>query len=138
MINNNCYILGIFYQLDHYSFVAIDFLDDSVIHDLESRIDHQETLVLKSFDELKILVNLFGSSLLDNPDSVIKSIHGCWQLSNNIEEFYDDEFDNIYQKWLDLTNRANNMDEYGQLLYLKNFATRLNQAKYKLIIKEEI
>lgn len=97
--------------------MAVDVLDFSVLNDLESRMDYQETVVLESFDELKVLVKLFGSSFSDKPHSLIKNTSGCWQLSKNIEEFDEETFDNVYHQWLSLTNRDNNMDEHGQLLY---------------------
>ncbi|MCP4350687.1 MAG: hypothetical protein GY795_34900 [Desulfobacterales bacterium] len=91
--------------MNHYSFIAIDILDASVINDLELRMDRQETIVLNSFDELKTLVNLFGSSFSNKPELMIDNENRYWQLSKNIEEFDDEAFDSFYQKWLVLTNR---------------------------------
>ncbi|MCE2573808.1 hypothetical protein [Motilimonas eburnea] len=122
----------------HFSFLATDSIKPENLNDLEARFELQETVVLESFDELVILLKLFGTSIksVDLPD--IDNVENSWVLSQEIKQFEDAEFDHFYQEWLRQTGRDNNMDEYGQLLHLNSFGVTLNQANHKVVLQEAI
>ncbi|MFD2168289.1 hypothetical protein ACFSJY_18675 [Thalassotalea euphylliae] len=122
----------------HFSFVASDSIKPEFLNDLEARIGLQETVALESFDELVILLKLFGTCLksVDLPD--IDDVENSWVLSQGIRHFEDSEFDVFYQEWLKQTGRDNNLDEYAQLLHLNSFGVTLNQANHKVVLQEAI
>lgn len=50
----------------------------------------------------------------------------------NEEEYYS-----FYAKWLEMSKRENQMDEYGSLLFLQGLSSNWNKLKHRLIVKEK-
>ena len=124
--------------MNHYSFVATDTIDTAFLNELELRYETQETVVLESHSELETLLKLLGSSLSKKIPSEINDVKEGWFLSGSITEFSKEEFDEFYDVWLKQTKRDNDMDEYGQLLFLNSLSSKLNKSKYKLVLNEKI
>ncbi len=51
----------------------------------------------------------------------------------NIDET---KFDILYENWLKVSQRENTMDEYGQLIFLRDLSDRWNTKKRRYIIEE--
>ena len=122
----------------HFSFVAAPTLENDFLDDLESRIEAQETISLESLEELAVLLKTYGVKIQHSDSLEVKDALNCWMLNDSLSELTQEEFDDFYEHWLKVTNRDNNMDEYGQLICFNSFIGRLNQAKYKVVLQEAI
>tara|TARA_B100000674_G_C37099626_1_gene583965 strand:+ start:71 stop:457 length:387 start_codon:yes stop_codon:yes gene_type:complete len=57
-------------------------------------------------------------------------------ISNNkLPLLNDEEYNEFYNNWLKQTRRENNMDEYGQFIFLQGMAKDLNQLKNRFFLK---
>ncbi|MGF1705486.1 hypothetical protein [Enterovibrio baiacu] len=65
-------------------------------------------------------------------------VEGSWLLSEKVLSFSKTDFDDFYEQWLKVSGRENSIDEYGQLLHLNNFFSRLNSANHKVVLQESI
>jgi len=96
-----------------------------------------QSVALYNDQELEALLNLIGikqiiEKKLSNPD-----FSKYWDLSENkFPEFSQEEFDEIYIKWLEISNREGNMDEYGNLIFLIGKSKNWNKLKYRYVVKE--
>ena len=124
--------------MKHFSFVASDTIESDFLNDLEARFAFQETIVLDSKLELEVLLNLLGLSLSPIKLTRIDDVDGAWLLQGKLTDYNDSEFDELYQQWLSETKRDNNMDEYGQLLFLSGFSEKFNSARYRIVLSEAI
>lgn len=115
--------------MKHFSFVLLDNLNLRLLNVLESRIEFQETICLKSEQELMVLLNCFNSSVSDNSLPKIKNVDSSFVLNESPTPIADEDFDDFYSTWLIKTNRKNNMDEYGQLISLNGFLLSSNSKK---------
>ena len=124
----------------HFNFVASDKFDISVLNSVESFVDHFpdfQTVWLSDEDELKLLLELlnideFVEHELENPE-----YSKYWDLSNfKLPELDYHQFEIFYDSWVKRSNRENNMDEYGNLIFLQGLSSKWNKLKYRLIIKE--
>jgi hypothetical protein len=57
-------------------------------------------------------------------------------LEQPLTSVNEQDFDTFYTDWLKLTNRENNMDEYGQLLCLNSFL-QAHKDKQKMVVLSE-
>lgn len=96
------------------------------------------SLTLASDDELALLMGLLGIeplrsiSLLSNTEFLVLFDYSDRFLPQMTQE----DFDVFYEKWLRLTDRESNMDEYGQLLFLQGRAASWNQMASRFILRE--
>lgn len=125
-----------FNELNHYSFVFMDSLNEAFLNDLEVRFENQETLVLDNYHELLIFLNLYSSSLLDSVFPEVEDAVSGWCLSTIPLSKNQEEFESFYQNWLNKTGRDNNMDEYGQLLCLNSFFGKVPKASLVVVLHE--
>jgi Zn-finger nucleic acid-binding protein len=119
-------------QQMHFNFIGIDKFDLSILDSVGSFVDNCpdfQTVWLKDENELNLLLEL-----LDIHDPVGYEVNNTefpkyWDLSNfKFPELDSHHFDIFFENWIQKTNRAHNMDEYGQLIFL----LRLTSAWQKL------
>jgi len=124
--------------LIHFSFVPLQKLDLITLNNLEERYEIEDVLSLSSSDELKIIVELLGGKLDKSPFENLKEVDASWLITGLLNPICENEFDSFYQKWLGLTGRDNNMDEYGQLMCFNSCVGKLNQATHKVVLQNAI
>jgi hypothetical protein len=120
----------------YFSFVYLDDFDIDELNDLEARFERQETVVLASELELTILLQLLGSKIGSGSLPEISDVLKSYILEESLTSINEQDFDTFYSDWLRLTNRENNMDEYGQLLHLNSFL-QAHKDKQKMVVLSE-
>jgi len=125
-----------------FNFIAGDQFIIGTLDDLEKFIaiypDFQ-TVMLADENELTLLLKLmempeFVSQNLNNSD-----FSKFWDLSGfKLPELDNQQFDKFYENWIQKSHRENNMDEYGNLIFLQGLSTKWNKLKYRLIVKSNI
>jgi hypothetical protein len=127
-------------------FIATDSFDSSVLLDEDEMIERYMVQDENGFYGLE-------SFIIDRAENVYNLIHFVFQADCNLElvhqsgdvSLYDlsslmgtcidmDMLENVYQDWITLSGRANNMDEYGNLLGLVGFVDR-NSDKKQLMLR---
>ena len=97
-----------------------------------------QTLVLNNENELEILLKLMGIDKIKSLKLNESDFCKYWDISNfRLPEYNEKEFDAFYQKWLNKTGRENNMNEYGNLIFLQELSVNWNNLDYKIIVKEK-
>ncbi|MES0447628.1 MAG: hypothetical protein ABUJ92_13915 [Desulfobacterales bacterium] len=121
-----------------YIFSFGDQFDVNLFENLETFTDaHPDfyEVCLDNENEFLSLIKIMGLNLpasvyLNNEDFV-----SVIDLSNqSLPEFTKDEFDSFYLQWLKETGRDNNMDEYGQLIFLQGVSVTMNKAKSRFVL----
>ena len=124
----------------HFNFVASDKFDLSVLNSVESFVDHFpdfQTVWLTDENELKLLLELMNIDEFLGHELKNTEYSKYWDLSNfKLPELDNQQFDNFYDSWVKRSSRENNMDEYGNLIFLQGLSSKWNKLKYRLIIKE--
>ncbi|MFA6246745.1 MAG: hypothetical protein WC615_07385 [Mucilaginibacter sp.] len=125
-----------------FNFIAGDQFSIGTLDDLEKFIaiypDFQ-TVMLADENELTLLLKLMGM-----PEFVSQNLNNSdfskfWDLSGfKLPELDNQQFDKFYENWIQKSHRENNMDEYGNLIFLQGLSTKWNKLKYRLIVKSNI
>jgi hypothetical protein len=125
-----------------FNFIAGDQFSISTFDDLEKFItiypDFQ-TVLLTDENELRLLLKLMAI-----PECVSHNLNNSefsefWDLSRfKLPELDNQQFDEFYENWIQKSHRENNMDEYGNLIFLQGLSTKWNKLKYRLIVKSNI
>ncbi|WP_196893143.1 hypothetical protein [Aureivirga marina] len=126
--------------MEHYNFFAGNDFKERYLDDIECFVEHfvDFNFVFMDEKELEILLSLIGIPKpkwieIDSDDySKYYDFSGF-----KLPEFTEDDFKNFYEKWINKSNRNNNMDEYGSLLFLQQFSKRWNQRKFRIIVVEK-
>lgn len=95
------------------------------------------TVFLATEEELTILLALVGIDLAlatELPSSVF--IRAFDISGQQFKTFSAKEFESLYQDWLQRTGRENNMDEYGQLVFIKGKLQQWNSLTHRLLVQE--
>ena len=125
--------------MKHFNFCATDNFDLDNLKDIEKFIDSFpdfQTVTLNDESKLKALLSLIGIKEYTEYQISGADFSKYWDLSEHqLPEMNKEEFDDFYQKWLALSNRDNNMDEYGQLIFLRGLSRKWNKLKYRLVVK---
>ncbi len=123
----------------HFNFVASDHFNLNVLSNIENFIDNFpdfQTVELSNDAELSLLLDLMGitNSLcfpINNAD-----FNQYWDISNSkFPELDQQAFESFYKAWIQKSDRENNMDEFGSLIFLQGLSQKWNQLKYRLVIK---
>jgi hypothetical protein len=123
-----------------FNFVAGDKLDLGSFKDIGKFVDDYpdfQALELNDENELKLLLELMGIN-----DTVCNELNNSefskyWDLSAfKLPELDDRQFDQFYKNWIQKSNRDNNMDEYGNLIFLQGLSSKWNKLNYRLIVGE--
>jgi len=125
-----------------FNFIAGDQFSIDTLDDLEKLVaiypDFQ-TVMLADENELTLLLKLmempeFVSQNLNNSD-----FSKFWDVSGfKLPELDNQQFDKFYENWIQKSHRENNMDEYGNLIFLQGLSKKWNKLKYRLIVKSNI
>ncbi|WP_143451521.1 hypothetical protein [Janthinobacterium sp. 13] len=96
------------------------------------------SVTLASDEELELLMGLLGieplRSISLRPNTEFLAL---FDYSDKfLPQMNQEDFDVFYEKWLRLTHRDSNMDEYGQLLFLQGRAASWNQMASRFILRE--
>ena len=119
----------------HFSFVPLEELNSTILNSLELRYELEGVLTFKTVGELKIFVELLGSELTESPFQDLQEVDKSWLILSVLKSFSDSEFESFYQKWITLTDRDNNMDEYGQLICFNSLVGKLNKATHVVVLQ---
>ena len=124
----------------NYCFVASNKFEPNDFNDIETFVDafpDFQTILLGDEYELQLLLQQMGiSECAPNP---LSNSDFCqyWDLSSfKLPELNEDQFGRFYRKWIEISGRENNMDEYGNLIFLQGLSQKWNQFNYRFIVQE--
>ncbi len=129
---------GVGIKLIHFSFVPLDEINSEILNSLEKRYELEDVLTFEEVGELKLLVELLGAELVESRFRNPQEVDSSWLINGVLKSFSESEFEPFYQKWIGLTCRDNNMDEYGQLICFNNSVGKLNKATHKVVLQNAI
>ena len=125
----------------NFFFIASDNFNLNDFKDVEKFADafpDFQTVVLKNEQELNLLLKLIGIKKTDAHELKASAFTKYWNISEcYLPEFNDEEFELFYKKWLAVTGRDNNMDEFGNLIFLQGMSPKWNKMTYRLIVKNQ-
>jgi len=124
----------------HFNFVATDDFEVSDFYDVGRFVDAYpdfQNVYLKDATEFNMLLELIGipnpvSVELDAPNYPRYWDHSAFKLP----EYDQEQFDLFYEEWLRKSGRDNNMDEYGNIIFLQGMSSKWNKLKYRLVVEE--
>ena len=123
-----------------YLFSASDISPSTFSHSIESfykNCDDSFGVVLPEPDFLHLLGLLELSSSIETELISSQDFKSIFDLSNlKLPELNLEEFNSLYEEWLKLTGRESSMDEYGQLVFIQNYASIWNMKKYRFVLVE--
>ncbi len=126
--------------MENYNFIACDSFDNTVFEDIEKFVNSFpdfQTVFLKNESELNLLLNLIEIRKLNTVNIEGTYFSKYWDLSDyKFPEYNEEQFDLFYKKWLKISNRDNNMDEFGNLVFLRELTKKWNKLSYRLVVKE--
>lgn len=124
----------------NFNFIASDKLDLNSFKDIGKFVDDYpdfQTVDLNDENELKLLLELMGILDIVCNDLNNSEFSNYWDLSAfKLPELNNEEFDQFYENWIQKSNRDNNMDEYGNLIFLQGLSSKWNKLNYRLIVRE--
>lgn len=124
----------------NFNFIAGDFFDLKDFKDIETFVDAYpdfQTVVLKNESELALLLKTMGIEIIKPQELKELEFSKYWDLSNfHLPEYDEEQFEVFYNKWLAKSGRDNNMDEFGNLIFLQGLSRNWNQLKHRIIVKE--
>ena len=92
----------------------------------------EDELELQSLSEL-LVIDSFANLKPQETDFV-----KYWDISESkLPVLNEEEFSNLYDKWLNITGRVGNMDEFGNLIFLQGITKEWNRMKFRFIVKEK-
>lgn len=128
--------------MENFNFIATNSLDLDNLREVDRFVDSFpdfQTVILNNADELKKLLNLMGFDGYDEQKLSSPYFSKYWDLSSRkFPDLDGEQFDCFYEKWLEISNRKNNMDEYGNLVFLRGRSSFWNRLKYRLVVKEKV
>ena len=125
----------------NFNFIASDDFDLNNFKYVEKFVDAYpdfQTVVLNDEEELNLLLKLIGIERLDSCEIKSTEFTKYWNLSEfHLPEFKEEEFELFYKKWIEISGRENNMDEFGNLIFLQGMSPKWNKMTHRLIVKEQ-
>ena len=124
----------------NFNFIASDNFELTDFNDIEKFVDKFpdfQTVTFKDENQLRLLLDLIG--IKNPPVEILDKVEfeKIWNLSDfKLPEYNEEQFDNFYREWLRISGRNNNIDEYGNLIFLQGLSTQWNKMKCRLIVKE--
>ncbi len=122
----------------NFNFIASDDFDLSNFKNVEKFVDSYtnfQTVVLYDKKELNLLLKHIGIERLDSYEIKSTKFTKYWDLSEfHLPEFNIEEFELFYEKWIEITGRENNMDEFGNLIFLQRTSSKWNKMAHRLIV----
>lgn len=124
----------------NFIFIASDNFDLNDLKDVEIFVDSYpdfQTVTLNDDEELNLLLKHIGIERLDPCEIRSIDFTKYWNLSEyHLPEFNEEEFELFYEKWIEISGKENNMDEFGNLMFLQGMSPKWNKRTYRLIVKE--
>jgi len=124
----------------HFNFVASDHFDTRVLDSVEDFVNHFpdfQTVWLTDENELRLLMELLGIDEFRVHEVKNSEFNKYWDLSNfKFPVMNEEQFDKFYENWIEKSNSENDMNNYGQLIFLQGLSEKWNSLKYRLVIKE--
>lgn len=112
----------------NFHFIASDDFDWNHFKDIEKFVDSYpdfQTVVLNNEQELNLLLKHLGIEKLDAYAIKSTDFAKYWDISKfHLPEFNEEEFDLFYKKWIAISGRENNMDEFGNLISCQELVQR--------------
>ncbi|WP_017730591.1 hypothetical protein [Nafulsella turpanensis] len=125
----------------NFNFIASDKFELANFQDVGKFVDTYpdfQTVTLSDENELKLLLKLMGINELNDHELSDSEFSKFWDLSAfKLPELSAEQFDQFYKNWIGKSKRENNMDEYGNLIFLQGLSSKWNKLHYRLIIKEK-
>ena len=125
----------------NFNFIASNKLDLNDFKNVEKFVDSYpdfQTVVLNNEYELNLLLDLVGIKNVNPLELEGPEFSKYWNLSDfRLPEFNKEQFELFYEKWIEISGRDNNMDEFGNLILLQGMSPKWNKLDYRLIVKEE-
>jgi hypothetical protein len=123
----------------NFTFIATDDFELSNFYDIGKFVDAYpdfQSVILNDTSEFKLLLELIGINDATCIDLDAPDFPRYWNLSNfQLPEFDKEQFDLFYENWLRTSGRDNNMDEYGNLIFLCGMSSKWNKLKNRLIVE---
>lgn len=123
------------------NFIASNKLEFSSFEDIEKFVDDFpdfQAIELKDEHELNLLLEQMGIGYISPIELKSSAFSKLWNLSEfKFPELSNEEFDQFYTTWIQNSNRSNNMDEYGSLIFLQGLSPKWNKMNYRFIVKEK-
>lgn len=124
--------------MHHFHFIAGDNLEKSDFQDMERFVESFpdfQTVALDNESQLELLLNLMGIDESKGINLESGEFSKYWDLSNwQFPSFDEVQFNVFYTDWLSKSNRENNMDEYGNLIFLRGLTLKWNLHKFRLVV----
>ena len=122
-----------------FHFIACDQFTIGSLDNVETFVNNYpdfQTVVLADENELKMLLGLIQISEIVSQNLISGEFSKFWDLSRfSLPELDDQQFDKFYENWIEKSHRENNMDEYGNLIFLQGLSTKWNKLKYRFIVR---
>jgi len=120
-----------------FNFIASNELNLDNLNDVEMFINNFpdfQSVVLDNEGELELLLEMMGVANYSVHELDGSDFTKYWDISNyKLPEFNEEQFDQFYSTWIQKSKRKNNMDEYGNLIFLQGLTTKWNKLKYRLV-----
>ena len=122
-----------------FNFIASNIFDRTNFTDVEKFVERYsdfQTVILNDENELKLLFEMMMLTEIVEENLKSNEFSKCWDISSaKLPEFNNTQFDKFYEKWIEKSQRENNMDEYGNLIFLCGLSSKWNKLKYRLVVK---
>ncbi|CAN5462593.1 hypothetical protein BH09BAC6_BH09BAC6_06920 [soil metagenome] len=113
---------------------TIGTLDD--VEEFDNNYPDYQTVVLTDENELILLLKLMKIPEIVSHNLNNSDFSKFWDFSRfTLPELDNQQFDKFYENWIQKSHRENNMDEYGNLIFLQGLSTKWNKLKYRLIVR---
>lgn len=126
--------------MENFNFIAGNKFELDDFKSIETFIDVYsdfQTVTLNDTDELLLLLRLIGIDNVISQKFIDSEFSEYWDLSDyKLPELNEDQFDKFYNEWIEKSHRTNNIDEYGNLIFLQGKSKLWNSAKYRLVVLE--
>lgn len=124
----------------NFNFIASDTLDLNSFENVGKFVDDFpdfQTVVINGENELKLLLELMGINDIVPKELMTSEFSKLWDISEHkLPELNDEQFNKFYEIWIQKSSRSNNMDEYGNLIFLQGLSSKWNKMNYRLVVKE--
>lgn len=124
----------------HFNFIAGNRFELDDFKSIESFVDSYsdfQTVPLNNTDELMLLLKLIGIDKINTQKFIDSEFSEYWDLSEyKLPELNEQQFDEFYETWIEKSQKDNNMDEYGNLIFLQGKSKLWNSLKFRLVVLE--
>ena len=124
----------------HFNFIATKDFNLQDFNDIDEFIYKHpdfQTISLKTESEFEKLLELMGILYLVWKELNSKYFIKYCDISNHhLPEFDQEGFQKFYEDWITISEKENNMDAFGNLIFLTGLSSKWNCLKHRLIIME--